>query len=241
MQVHLKVLLSLLMGLLAVAAHSGETLKLETPAARSSYSLGIQMGHDLKRQKVSLDKAVLLQGLTDGQSGAKPLMTEEEMRSLLAEVKRRIVAEMQKHRLSEFEAKQLPGIVFLEKNKSKPGVQTTETGLQYKVIKEGSGAQPGPMDRVLVHYRGSTIDGKEFDSSYKRGKAAEFKLNGVIKGWSEGLHLMREGAKYELYIPYQLAYSQSGPLAYKTLVFEVELLAVNPEAPQASATDSDKK
>ena len=231
----------LLSGLLAGAAHSGEALKLEDPTARSSYSLGYQMGQDLKRQKVAPDRAALLQGINDGRTGAEPLMTQEEMKALLAEVKRRIVADLREQRLAKSEAKKQAGIAFLEQNKSKPGVQTTDSGLQYKVIEPGSGAKPGPTDRVRVHYRGSTIEGREFDSSHKRGKPAEFALNGVIKGWGEGLQLMQEGAKYELHIPYQLGYSRRGPLAYQALIFEVELLAVNPEPAQAQATDSDKK
>jgi FKBP-type peptidyl-prolyl cis-trans isomerase len=111
----------------------------------------------------------------------------------------------------------------------------TESGLQYRVITEGAGARPGPTDRVRVHYRGKTVEGQEFDSSYKRGEPAEFALNGVIKGWGEGLQLMPEGSRYELFIPYELAYNRRGPLAYQTLIFDVELLAVSPEAGQAEA------
>jgi FKBP-type peptidyl-prolyl cis-trans isomerase len=103
------------------------------------------------------------------------------------------------------------------------------------VITEGKGARPGPTDRVRVHYRGKTIEGREFDSSYKRGEPAEFALNGVIRGWGEGLQLMTEGSKYELFIPYELAYNRRGPLAYQALIFEVELIAVNPEAEESDA------
>jgi FKBP-type peptidyl-prolyl cis-trans isomerase FklB len=237
----LRILPVLLAGFVVGAAQADEALKLEDAAARASYSLGHQMGLDLKRQKVTLDRAALLKGLNDGQSGAEPLMTPDEMRELLAELKRRIVAELKAERQVESDALKKAGIAFLEQNKSKPGVQTTDSGLQYKVIEVGSGAQPGPTDRVRVHYRGTTVEGQEFDSSYKRDKPAEFALNGVIKGWSEGLQLMQEGAKYELYIPYQLAYNARGPLAFQALIFEVELLAVNPESQKAAATGTEQK
>jgi len=211
---------------------------LDDATDRSSYSLGFQMGQDLKRQDVTMDQDALLKGLTDGQSGAEPLMTPDEMRTLLTEVKQRIVAKQREERQAKIDEKKQPGIAFLEANKSKPGVQTTESGLQYRVITEGDGARPGPTDRVRVHYRGKTVDGREFDSSYKRGEPAEFALNRVIRGWGEGLQLMKEGAKYELFIPYQLAYSRRGPLAYQALIFEVELLAVNPEADAEAPADS---
>jgi FKBP-type peptidyl-prolyl cis-trans isomerase len=236
MRNHSTIVPVLLAGILAGAVYAEEPTKLEDPTARASYSLGYQMGQDLERQEVTMDREALMRGLTDGQSGAEPLMTPNEMKALLAELKRRIVAGMQKKRQVESEALKQAGIAFLEANKSKPGVQVTESGLQYKVITEGSGERPGPTDKVRVHYRGTTVEGQEFDSSHKRGKPAEFALNGVIKGWSEGLQLMQEGAKYEVYIPFKLAYNARGPLAFQTLIFEVELLEVNPEAPQAKST-----
>ena len=127
------------------------------------------------------------------------------------------------------------GKKFMEENANKEGVVTTESGLQYKVIEEGSGKSPGPEDQVTVHYRGTLIDGKEFDSSHKRGKPATFKLNGVIKGWSEGLQLMKEGGKAELFIPPNLAYNDRGPLGHHTLIFDVELVSVDDEAAAAPA------
>jgi len=193
------------------------------------------MGQDLKRQDVTMDQDALLKGLTDGQSGAEPLMTPDAMRTLLTEVKQRIVAKQREERQAKIDEKVQAGVAFLEAKKAKPGVQTTESGLQYRVITEGDGARPGPTDRVRVHYRGTTVDGQEFDSSHKRGEPAEFALNRVIRGWGEGLQLMKEGAKYELFIPYQLAYGRRGPLAYQTLIFEVDLLAVNPDDEQDDA------
>ena len=236
----------ILFPVLFVAALGGraiaeDAVTLDDETDRTSYSLGHQIGIDLKNQETTLDRDALLRGLTDGQSGTEPLMKPEEMTALLAEVKRRILAERQEKQKGESEAKRQAGIAFLEANKSKPGVLVTDSGLQYRVIEEGSGKHPGPTDTVRVHYRGKTIEGTEFDSSHKRGKPAEFALNRVIKGWGEGLQLMREGAKYELFIPYQLAYGRRGPLGLQTLIFEVDLLAVNPEPEQAAAKDTDKR
>ena len=222
-------------GLLAGTALAEEAPALEDATDRSSYSLGFQMGQDLKRQEVAMDRDALVKGLTDGQSGSEPLMTPDAMRTLLTDVKRRIIAKQQEERQAKINEKVQAGVAFLEANKSKPGVQTTESGLQYRVITAGDGVRPGPSDRVRVHYRGKTVDGQEFDSSHKRGKPAEFAVNRVIRGWGEGLQLMPAGSKYELFIPYELAYGRRGPLAYQALIFEVELLAVNPEAGPADA------
>ena len=125
------------------------------------------------------------------------------------------------------------GEKFMQENANKEGVVTTESGLQYKVIEAGTGKSPGLEDRVTVHYRGTLVDGKEFDSSYKKGKPATFPLNGVIKGWSEGLQLMKEGGKSQLVIPPPLAYGDRGPLGHRTLIFDVELISVG--APPAAA------
>jgi FKBP-type peptidyl-prolyl cis-trans isomerase FklB len=206
--------------------------KLESATARASYSLGHQIGEDLKRQGLPLDRQAVLAGLKDGKAGRDPRIAEDEMQALLEGLKRRLLHEKVATRREQHEASVRAGSAFLEANASKPGVRTTPSGLQYKVLKEGSGARPGPTDRVRVHYRGTTIDGKEFDNTRKRQEPAEFALNAIIKGWSEGLQLMQEGAVYELYVPYTLAYNERGPLAHHTLIYNVELLKVNPEAAQ---------
>lgn len=214
-----------------------ESEKLEDPTAKASYSLGYQMGQDLKMQGVTLDRPTVLSGLKDGQAETEPKMDPEQMRTLLGELKRELEAKAQQRHQEQIAARMQPGIDFLEANKSKPGVQTTESGLQYKVIQEGTGKRPKPTDTVRVQYRGRTVAGREFDSSHKRGKPAEFAVNRVIRGWGEGLQLMREGAKYEIYIPMELAYGRRGPLSYQALIFEVELLAVNPPSSEpAEAT-----
>jgi len=230
----------LVLGFLTGPVQADEGVKLEDSTARTSYSLGHQMGQDLKRQGVTLDRPALVKGLQDGQSGAEPLMGPEEIKTLLAALKQRIMAEAQQRRQAKTEALKQASADFLEANKGKPGVHTTESGLQYKVIEPGAGDKPGATDKVRVHYRGRTAEGHEFDSSYKRGEPVEFALNGVIRGWSEGLQLMQEGAKYELYIPWNLAYSARGPLAHRTLIFEVELLAVNPQDAQQAETTGEE-
>ncbi len=218
----------LVLGFLAGPVRGGEVMTLEDPKARASYSLGHKIGSDLKRQGLTLDRPAVVRGLGDGQAGAEPLMSPEEMKAQMSMLKKRILARL----YEESKQKRNP---YLEVNKRRPGVQETDSGLQYKVIEPGTGRQPGPDDKVLVHYRGRTVEGKEFDSSYRRGHPSEFSLDRVILGWREGLQLMREGGTYELYVPYELAYI-SGPLAYKTLIFEIKLVSVNPQGAQQAET-----
>ena len=160
-------------------------------------------------------------------------MPYAEMQATLRELKQKVVAdqrEQQQKRETEIMAEEK---LFLEANSGKPGVSTTDSGLQYTVIEAGSGKSPQATDRVTVHYRGTLVDGNEFDSSYKRNKPATFELDSVIKGWSEGLQLMKEGGKSRLFIPPELAYGHRGPLAHRTLIFEVELLSVEEIGPEA--------
>lgn len=226
--------------ILATSLWAGETGKLEGATARTSYSIGYQIGIDLKRQGVTLDSPAVIRGLQDGQAGTGPLLSREEIDFILAELKQHIVDDLARKRTAESETLKQTGIDFLNENKSKPGVKTTASGLQYKVVKEGFGKQPGPTDVVRVHYRGTTVEGQEFDSTYKRGSPREFTVNRVTKGWGEGLQLMKEGAKFELYIPWKLAYGARGPLAYQALIFEVELLEVNPDDSKPVGTSGDQ-
>jgi FKBP-type peptidyl-prolyl cis-trans isomerase len=154
-------------------------------------------------------------------------MSQPEMTATLVELKRKVVAEKNKRNIENELGYLAEGKQFMEENANKEGVVTTESGLQYKVIKPGTGKSPGPQDTVTVHYKGTLIDGQPFDSSFKRDKPATFAVNRVIKGWSEGLQLMKEGGKSMLYIPQNLAYGTRGPLAHRTLIFEVELLKVD--------------
>ena len=208
------------------SAGAGETLKLEDETARINYSLGYQIGGDFKRQGIELNREAVVKGMQDALSGSEPLMPQQEMNATLVELKRKVVAEQRaKRRETELE-KVAAGKKYLEENAKKPGVVTTPSGLQYKIIEAGSGKTPGPTDTVTVNYRGTLINGNEFDSSYDKGKPVTFPLNGVIKGWTEGLQLVKEGGKIQLVIPSELAYGERGPLANQTLVFDVELIAV---------------
>ena len=205
---------------------AAEALDFKDETTRLNYSLGHQIGGDFKRQGVEMNAEAVVQGIRDALSGAEPKMTPAEMNTTLMELKRKVVAN-QRQRNVEKELEYIQqGKEFLEQNAKKEGVVTTDSGLQYKVIKQGSGKSPGPQDQVTVHYKGTMIDGKPFDSSYKNNKPATFRVNGVIKGWSEGLQLMKEGGKSQFFIPQNLAYGKRGPLAHRTLIFEVELLKV---------------
>lgn len=216
---------------------SADDLVLEDEAARINYSLGYQIGADFKRQGVAVNHAAVVQGVEDALAGAKPLVGADELRAMLTDFKREILVEQQKQRREAVERVRREGQAFLEDNAKKEGVVSLPNGLQYRVVEAGEGKRPGPTDQVTVNYRGRLLDGTEFDSSYRRGQPASFALNRVIRGWSEGLQLMQEGAKYELFIPPALAYGGRGPLANQTLIFEVELLTVG-ETPTAKAADT---
>ena len=232
--------MSLSASLLALAPFvvSAEEMKLEDETARISYSLGYQIGGDFKRQGTDMNAEAVVKGIEDAISGAEPLMSTDEMRKTLVELKRKILEQQQAKKKEEAEKRRAEGKAFLEANAKQEGVVSLPSGLQYKIIEEGSGASPAATDKVTVNYRGTLIDGKEFDSSYKRNKPATFKLNGVIKGWTEGLQLIKEGGKMELYIPPELAYGERGALANQALIFEVELLSVGEkEPPKAEAAE----
>lgn len=218
--------------LAAGQACAGDQVTLKTQKDKISYIIGLNIGMNMKRQSVDVDTGLLLKGLKDGLSGAKPAMSEDEMRAVMTsfnkEMKKKHDEEVKK--VSEKNKKE--GEKFLAANKKKKGVVTLPSGLQYKIITKGKGKSPKLNDIVTVNYRGTLIDGKEFDSSYKRGKPASFPVGGVIKGWTEALQLMKPGSKWELFIPSDLAYGPRGagniigPNA--TLIFEVELISVKP-------------
>ncbi len=195
-----------------------------------SYMIGLQVGGEMSEQYIELDPQLVAKGVADAAAGKQPELKDEDLRSAamtLQKVARAKATAMAAKNKADGEA-------FLTKNKDAEGVKTTASGLQYKVIAQGDGKgkQPVASDQVTVHYKGTLLDGTEFDSSYKRGEPATFPLGGVIKGWTEGLQLMRVGDKYQLFVPYQLAYGEQGrgktiPPA-SLLVFEVELKDVQP-------------
>ena len=202
---------------------------------RINYSVGYQIGGDFKRQGVELSPEAIVKGIQDAIAGGTPLMSQEEMRQTLVDLKRKIVAEQQQKAREDLASRIDEGKAFLAENAQKDGVVSLPDGLQYKVLQEGAGKSPGPTDTVTVQYKGTLVDGTEFDSSYREGKPMSFQLNGVIKGWTEGLQHMKEGGKYQLFIPPALAYGEHGPLADRTLIFDVELVSVGAkEEPKAA-------
>ena len=205
----------------------------KTPKEKQSYALGMNIGDTLRLQSVDVDLSIFEQGLKDGFGGGKMLMTEEEARAVLSQLQQEVRAKAEEKQKQLAVTNKTEGDAFLAANKSKEGVATLPDGLQYKILTPGNGAKPAATDTVTVNYRGTLIDGKEFDSSYKRGQPATFPVNGVIKGWTEALQLMPVGSKWQLFIPASLAYGeqQRGPdiTPNSTLIFEVELLSIKPK------------
>jgi FKBP-type peptidyl-prolyl cis-trans isomerase FklB len=206
-----------------------EKIELKDDKAKESYSVGYQFGQNLKKMETDLDAEILSAAIQDGLSGKESRLSDEEMRAAVAKLREKTVAAMHASIKEQAQKNLAEGEKFLAENKTKEGVKTTESGLQYKVIKEGEGASPKAGDTVTVHYRGTFVDGSEFDSSYQRGQPATFPLTGVIPGWTEALLLMKKGSKWELYIPPELAYGQRGAGNHippnSTLIFEVELIS----------------
>lgn len=207
-----------------------EITTLKDQREKASYGIGLNLGASLRQQSVDVDPDIIAKGLRDGMSGAKPLITEEESRAAVVQLQKDVRDQQEKERLAAGDKNKTEGVAFLAANKTKPGVVTLPDGLQYKILKEGSGDKPTATDSVTVNYRGTLLDGAEFDSSYKRGQPATFPVNRVIKGWTEALQLMPVGSKWELYIPSDLAYGAQGAggdiAPNATLIFEVELLSI---------------
>jgi FKBP-type peptidyl-prolyl cis-trans isomerase len=195
---------------------------------KANYSVGYQIGADFERQGIPLEVEALVAGIEDAFAGGEALLSEEDRRQVLVDLRRRAVEAEQAGRQVEAEKNLAAAKTFMEANRAKEGVQALPSGLQYKVLAEGSGPKPAATDTVTVHYRGKLIDGTEFDSSYSRNEPATFALNRVIPGWTEALQLMGEGSKWELYIPPDLGYGERGAGSrippQSALVFEVELL-----------------
>ena len=214
------------------AAKSGASgaVTLKTDKEKASYAIGVKIGKDMQRQAIDIDPAIVGRGLKDAFTDSKILMTESEMRATLFAFQTDMNGKLEAKRKQEGEAAQKEGEAFLASNKSRPGVTTLPSGLQYKILTTGSGPKPTASDSVVCHYRGTFINGKEFDSSYKHGEAITFAVTGVIKGWTEALQLMPVGSKWQLFIPSNLAYGEQGHGAdippNATLIFEVELISI---------------
>jgi len=208
-----------------------QDMVLKTQKDKVSYSIGMDIGTTLKKQELDVDPAILARGIRDSMSGQKPLMTDQEMRDTIAAFQKEMMAKQQEQTKQMGEKNKKQGEAFLAENKKKEGVKTLPSGLQYKVITAGKGKKPKATDTVTTHYRGTLIDGTEFDSSISRGKPASFPVNGVIPGWTEALQLMEEGAKWQLFIPSNLAYGErgtpGGPIGPNaTLIFDIELISI---------------
>src|ERR1700722_83537 len=241
------------------SANPATTSTFKDEKDKVSYSLGVDIGRTLQKFQLDLNEAALSQGIADVLDSKPMAMTDQELQTTLQAFQQKMmqkqqeaVSKRQEEMKGVAEKNEADGKKFLDDNSKKPGVKTTASGLQYKVIKEGSGDKPKDTDVVETNYRGTTIDGKEFDSSAKNGSSFSFRVNGVIKGWSEALKMMPVGSKWELFVPSDLAYGDEGygedipPGA--TLVFDVELLSIKknaaptPPAPNAEpGAGADKK
>jgi FKBP-type peptidyl-prolyl cis-trans isomerase FklB len=222
-------------------------LTLKTQKDKASYAVGLNVGRNLgaqlNQQSVDFDQAILLRGMKDALAGGKTLLTDDEVKAVLTQLQTEVRTRQQEKMKAEqekmkavAEENKKEGTEFLDANKTKEGVVALPSGLQYKILTEGTGAKPTATDTVSCNYRGTLLNGTEFDSSYKRGQPATFPVNGVIKGWTEALQLMPVGSKWQLFIPSELAYGdrgadpRSGIGPGATLIFEVELLSIQDKA-----------
>ena len=219
----------------STVAKKPTVLTLKTQKDKASYAIGLNIGKSMHKDSVDVDTSILLRGLKDGLAGAKPLLTDDEARAAMVTLQADMRKKQEEKMLVQGEANKKDGETFLAENKTKDGVVALPSGLQYKILKEGTGPKPIASDTVVCNYKGTLLDNTEFDSSYKRGQPATFPVGGVIKGWTEALQLMPVGSKWQLFIPSELAYGARGgpgggigPNA--TLVFEVELMSIQPKA-----------
>jgi len=203
--------------------------EIDGPADRVGYSLGHQIGEDLKRQSVDIDADAMLRGLRDALGGVHPSIPEEEMNALLVDLKKRIGASEKQSRRGDAQRYRAEGNEFLAANATREGVVSLPSGLQYEVLRAGEGKRPGPNDSVNVHYRSTLIDGTAFhDSSRPGGEPETLHVSGVTRGLTEALQLMREGAKWRVFLPANLAFGRRGPLADRTVIYEIELVSIEP-------------
>jgi len=230
-------LAAILVASIGLAQDKGQP-QLKDQKEKASYSIGHELGASLKKGNMEVNTDTLMKGLKDGLSGAKSLLTDEQIKETMTAFQKEMMEKQQAAQKELGEKNTAAGEKFLAENKKKDGVKTTASGLQYKVLKEGSGEPPKETDTVVTNYKGTLLDGTEFDSSYKRNEPATFPVNRVIKGWTEALLMMKPGSKYQLFIPSALGYGERGVGKdigpNSTLIFEVELLSIKP--PEASPT-----
>ena len=212
-------------------------LVLTTEKDKQSYAIGLNVGQSLHRDGIVVDPRIVARGLQDAMAGGKVLLTDDQIKTVMTDLKNQVRQEQEAKRQAALETNKKDGAAFLAANATKPGVVTLPSGLQYKILVAGTGPKPTADDRVVCNYRGMLLDNTEFDSSYKRGQPATFPVTGVIKGWTEALQLMPVGSKWQLFIPADLAYGERGQATIEpnaTLVFEVELLSIVPKQPAAT-------
>ena len=207
-----------------------QKIALKTQKEKVSYSIGLDIGRNFKEREIDINPDLLLRGIKDALSGATPSMTDSEMREVMTAFQTEMMAKMEADSKKAAEKNKKEGEIFLAENKKKPGVVTLPSGLQYKILVDGKGKKPALKDTVTAHYRGTLIDGTEFESSYKQGQPMTFAVARVIKGWTEVLQLMRVGSKWQVCIPANLAYGDRGQSREigpnSTLIFEIELIEV---------------
>ncbi|MEI6614091.1 MAG: FKBP-type peptidyl-prolyl cis-trans isomerase [Chrysiogenales bacterium] len=214
----------------SVAAKPLKAEDLDNQKKKVSYAIGLDIGKNFKERAMDIDMEIMIQGLRDAQGSGKPLLSAEEIQKTMTQFQQDMMKVEQEKRMGQAQGNKAKEEAFLKENAKKPGIKVTASGLQYLVISTGAGPLPKLTDTVKVHYRGTTLDGTEFDSSYKRNQPAVFPLNGVIKGWTEALLLMKVGSKWQVFLPSALAYGEQGagqvigPNA--TLIFDVELLSI---------------
>jgi len=224
----------------ASAAYAAEDVALNTQRDKVSYGIGMDIGNSLKKQSIDVDTDLLIKGLKDAYSGGKQLMTEQELRESMTLFRNEMIAKQMSQLKELSEKNKKEGEDFLAENRKKEGVVTLPSGLQYQIITEGAGEKPKATDTVSVHYRGSLINGTEFDSSYQhaQGQPVTFPVSGVIPGWTEALQLMKAGSKWQIFIPSNLAYGEKGAGRdigpNSTLIFEVELISIESAKDAAS-------
>lgn len=219
------VLLAVALLFFAPSLYAADAVTLKTPKEKLSYIIGVQTANDLKRQSIDVDPALVSKGLQDAMLGNKLLISDQEAKDFIAAYQKERAEERKK--LGERNKQE--GTVFLAENKKKEGVKTLPSGLQYKIIKEGTGKTPMASDTVVTQYKGTFINGTEFATSYQRNEPATFPVKGVMPGWTQALQMMKEGSKWQLFVPPELAYGEqgAGPIGPNaTLIFEVELVAV---------------
>jgi FKBP-type peptidyl-prolyl cis-trans isomerase FklB len=231
---------AILTGCVAATALRGEDAKaFKDDSEKASYAIGMNIGAAWKQQDIDVNYEQLVRGIKDAKAGGPTILTETEAREVLNKYRQELMAKQAEKRRLAGEKNKKDAEKFFAENKTKPGVVTLTNGLQYKVIAEGAGEPPGADASVTVNYRGTLLDGAEFDSSAKAGKPATFRVTGVIPGWTQALTRMKPGAKWQLFIPSDLAYGESGrpptigPGA--ALIFDVELVSIQPNVPSVTA------